>query len=332
MLGFYGTAFTRGSEIYENICHRGLGGVILFDRHPTKKGVAKNIVSPAQLKHLTAALRSCGTKPLIAIDEEGGRVQRLRAAQGFYGKYPSARDIAKLGPSKAKAVYQAMAKELLKEGINYNLAPVADLAINPKNVVINKLGRSYGANPETVAEYDKIFINAMRREGIATALKHFPGHGSSLGDTHKGFVDVTKLWKSEELEPYRILIKEGKADTIMAAHIFNAKLDPHYPASLSRKIISGILRKKLGFKGVIISDDMQMGAIAKHYSLKERIALAVNAGVDILLFANQSAEKNRVTLPELIKITRRLIKEKRISILQIREANRRIKLLKSRIH
>ena len=223
-----------------------------------------------------------------------------------------------------------MAQELARLGVNINLAPVADLAINPNNRVIVKWGRSFGADVNSVVKYDSIFINAMHRYGVGTSLKHFPGHGSSLGDTHKGFVDVTNLWQERELEPYIKL--KSQTDTIMVAHIFNRRLDPSYPASLSNNIVNGLLRGKIGFRGVVISDDMQMGAIAKHYGLRERIKLAINAGVDILLFANQVAPKRVLRVEQLVKITRELLQSGAISERSIKAANRRINHLKQRLY
>ncbi len=326
ILGFYGTSANSNTKIYNDICNKGLGGVILFQKNPIKRGSAKNFTNLNNLKKLTTNLKSCNTKPLIAVDQEGGFVQRVKLNK----IYPKASNIAKMGEDYAKNIYYQMAKELNYLGINLNFAPVADLALNPKNKVIVKWGRSYGSNPNIVTKYDKIFINQMHKFNIATSLKHFPGHGSSLGDTHKGFVDVTNLWKNIELKPYINL--KNSTDTIMVAHIFNKKLDSLYPASLSKRVITNLLREKIGFRGVIVSDDLQMGAIAKHYSLKKRVELSINAGVDIMLFANQVNPKSVISIDKLIKITRELLKEKKISEISIKEANQRINNLKQRLY
>jgi beta-N-acetylhexosaminidase len=131
-------------------------------------------------------------------------------------------------------------------------------------------------------------IDAHRRNGVLTAPKHFPGHGSAAGDTHDGFVDVTDRWSAVELEPFRSLIRQDKADLVMTAHVFNGKLDPVWPATLSRKTLTDLLRQEMGFAGVVISDDMQMKAIAARYGLETAIRQAILAGADILLFANNS--------------------------------------------
>jgi beta-N-acetylhexosaminidase len=332
MVGFDGAEAPPESSICREIRRYGLAGVILFDRHPSKKGAVKNIAGPAQLRKLTRQLRACSPdgKLLIAVDQEGGVVQRLKKSRGFAGDYPRPSVVAQRGESYARKIYDRMGKELADLGINYNLAPVVDLALNPKNRVIVGWGRSYGKDPETVARYASIFIDAMHRHGVLGSLKHFPGHGSSTGDTHKSFVDVTRQWRSVELEPYRRLIARGDADSVMVAHVFNRRLDPRYPASLSRKTVEGILRKKLGFDGVAITDDLQMGAIARRYSLPETLRLALNAGNDLLLFGNQLDPRHRVSASELVETLSRLVREGRIDRARLREAAGRVRRLKEK--
>jgi len=324
MLGFYGTA-SNSKSIVNDICSKGLGGVIIFQKSPVNRAKAKNFTTANDLKALTTQLKSCDTKPLIAVDQEGGVVQRIKLTR----KYPKASTVATLGHKRAYAIYSQMGHELNSLGININLAPVVDLAINPNNRVIVKWGRSYGKNPVKVINYAGAFIDAMHANGVLTSIKHFPGHGSSLGDTHKGFVDVTNLWSKIELQPYQAL--KGSTDTVMVAHIFNKKLDTNYPASLSHKTVNGLLRRQIGFSGVVITDDLQMGAIAKHYSLANRIALAINAGDDILLFANQVHPNRVVKIERLIGIVRTLLQKGAISEASIKAANRRIRALKAKL-
>ena len=225
MVGFHGTSAPAHSQICKDIKQYNVGAVILFDYNPVDKSKPKNIANKAQVKVLTKELQACSSdgKLLIAVDQEGGRVQRLKSKYGFYGKFPKASDVIKMDQSKIKSTYTKMSAELKSVGINYDLAPVVDLDINMKNHVIHGLGRSFGKDPKTVAKYASTFIDAMHSHGVLTSLKHFPGHGSSVGDTHKGFVDVTNLWKEVELEPYHLL--KDKADTVMVAHVFNKHLD-----------------------------------------------------------------------------------------------------------
>ncbi len=331
MVGFYGTSAKAGSQICNDIKRYDLAGVILFDYNPVDKNKPKNIATKSQLKKLTGELQACShdRKLLIAVDQEGGRVQRLKSKYGFYGKFPKASDIARMDQSQIKSTYIKMSKELKGVGINYDLAPVVDLDINQQNHVIHGLGRSYGKDPKVVAKYATAFIDAMHHYGVLTSLKHFPGHGSSVGDTHKGFVDVTNLWKPVELEPYRLL--HEKADTVMVAHVFNKKLDVNYPATLSAKTVNGILRKKLGFQGVVITDDLQMGAISKKYGLKNTIKLAVNAGDDILLFGNQIDPNKTISTKKLVDTMISLVKSSDIKMGTIKRANKRVHILKQKL-
>jgi len=334
VIGFYGTDINENSQIIKDIREYHLGGVILFDKHPSRKKRAKNIENPKQLKLLTKKLQTYSDYPLlIAIDQEGGKVARLSKRNGFTKKdYPSSKDIStKYTIDEIKKIYNDMGKTLADSGINLNFAPSVDMEINPKNVVIVKLKRSYGKESKEVVAFSKLFIDAMNDNSVLISLKHFPGHGSSVGDTHKGFVDITKSWKPKELEPFSVLIKENKVDTIMVAHVFHEDMDANYPATLSHKIVTDMLREKMNYNGVVITDDLQMYAISKHFNLKDTIELTINAGVDLLLFGNQLDPKHIVSTKKLVDTTFSLVKEKKISIEILLDANMRINLLKEKL-
>ena len=331
MVGFHGTSAPAHSQICKDIKQYNVGAVILFDYNPVDKSKPKNIATKTQLKKLTAQLQACthDRKLLIAVDQEGGRVQRLKSKYGFYGKFPKASDVVKMDQSQIKSTYTKMSAELKSVGINYDLAPVVDLDINMKNHVIHGLGRSFGKDPKTVAKYAETFIDAMHSHGVLTSLKHFPGHGSSVGDTHKGFVDVTNLWKEVELEPYHLL--KDKADTVMVAHVFNKHLDDKYPASLSYKTITKKLRWELDYHGVVITDDLQMGAISKKYGLKNTLKLAINAGDDILLIGNQLDPKKVQSTKLLVDTIASLVKSGEVKAETIDKAYARIRTLKGQL-
>ena len=290
-----------------------VAGVILF---------SKNIKNPKQLKKLTSEIRKYQPNILIAIDEEGGKVERLKKKDGFK-HFLSAKEIAKKGTNFAKKEYAKMSILLHEYGINLNLAPVVDLESNPNNPIIAKYKRSFSKNPYKVIKYANIFIEEMKKNKIFCCLKHFPGHGSSSTDSHKGFVDVSDSWKSRELLPFM----KVKSDFIMTAHIFNRYLDKKYPATLSYKINTILLRKKLGFQGVLISDDLQMGAISENYSFKNAIKLAINSGVDILLIGNFLDKP--IKIEEIVKSIKKLVKDGKISQERLEEAYNRIEKLKS---
>ncbi len=331
MVGFHGTSAPEGSQICKDIKRYNLGAVILFDYNPVNKNKPKNIATKKQLAQLTKELQACSKdgKLLIAVDQEGGKVQRLKSKYGFYGKFPKASDVIKMDQSQIFNTYKKMSKELKSVGINYDLAPVVDLDINMKNHVIHGLGRSFGKDPKIVAKYASTFIDAMHSNGVLTSIKHFPGHGSSVGDTHKGFVDVTNLWKKKELEPYRLL--KDKADTVMVAHVFNKKIDRTYPASLSFTTVTKKLRWRLGYHGVVITDDLQMGAISKKYGLKNTLKLAINAGNDILLFGNQLDPTKVVSTKRLVDTVMSLVKIGDVKMESIHKAYTRIQKLKKKL-
>jgi beta-N-acetylhexosaminidase len=331
MIGFHGTSAGSNTQICKDIKKYNVGAVILFDYNPVNKSKPKNIATKKQLKKLTKELQACSAdgKLLIAVDQEGGKVQRLKSKYGFYGKFPKASDVIKMDQSQIKSTYTKMSLELKSVGINYDLAPVVDLDINKKNHVIHGLGRSFGKDPRIVAKYASTFIDAMHTNGVLTSIKHFPGHGSSVGDTHKGFVDVTNLWKKVELEPYRLL--KDKADTVMVAHVFNKNIDKKYPASLSHKTITKMLRWKLGYHGVVITDDLQMGAISKKYGLRKTLELAINAGDDILLIGNQLDPRKVKSTKKLVNTIRSLVKTGEVKVESIDKAYARIQKLKEKL-
>ena len=321
IIGFNGETVNSNDEIYKNI-KSGLGGVILFDKDPNDKNKRKNVRNKEQLKVLTSQLQSISKqKLLISIDQEGGIVQRLKSEDGFVNTL-KASEVALRGENFARTSYRSLAKDLKESGINNDFAPVVDLAINKQNKVIVAKGRSFGESSAEVIKYSSIFVDELKKQNVISVLKHFPGHGSSLSDSHLGFVDITKTWTQKELEPYRYFIKNNKVDMIMTAHVFNEKLDDTYPATLSYKINTELLRYKLGFEGVLVTDDLQMYAISKHYDLKQTVTLAINSGVNMLLFANQLAKP--ISLKEIVDTIYHQILSEEISLDQIIISNKKI--------
>jgi len=171
-----------------------------------------------------------------------------------------------------------------------NLVPVVDININTKNPIIGGLGRSFSVNEQIVTDSAEIFIKNHIEKNIITVEKHFPGHGSSKSDSHLGLVDVTNVYDEKEFLPYKKLNDKKLLDAVMTAHIINKNIDKNYPASLSFNFLQNILRDQIGFNGVIISDDMQMGAISKEFSFEQSIILAINAGSDVISLMNNSLE------------------------------------------
>ncbi|MDZ4164587.1 MAG: glycoside hydrolase family 3 protein [Smithellaceae bacterium] len=331
MVGFRGLEAGNDHFILRDIRERHLGGVILFDYDVPSGQARRNIESPAQLRALIASLRGTATYPLlIAIDQEGGIITRLKDRDGFPPTV-SHQSLGRLNdPAETRRQSALLAETLAGLGINLNLAPVVDLCVNLQNPIIARYERCFSADPQAVTDQAREFIRAHRERGVLTALKHFPGHGSSAADSHLGLTDVTQTWSRAELEPYRQIIKAREADAIMTAHIFHAGLDQDWPATLSRKIIGGLLREELGYDGLVISDDLQMGAIVQHYGFETAIGKAIEAGVDILIFANNSLYEEDIT-SRAIAVIKGLVQSGVISEGQIDESYRRITRLKSRL-
>lgn len=332
MVGFRGTTLGQSPDVRRAIDRQRIGGVVLFDYDVPSRTPRRNITGPEQLKQLSGELQDRSPIPLfISIDQEGGMVSRLKAARGF-PRSPSARSLGLLrNPDSTLAAAEETARTLKLMRINMNLAPVVDLDTNPQNPVIGRIERSYSPDPSIVTAHASIVTKTFLREGIIPVLKHFPGHGSSTSDSHLGFTDVTESWNEIELEPYRRLFLDGYQGAVMTAHVFNAHLDPRYPATLSKPTISRLLREKLGFRGVVLTDDMQMGAIAHNFGFEEAIRLSIEAGADILVFANNTTVYDPKIAEKASGIIRRMVDEGIISPLRIEESYRRIMTLKETV-
>jgi beta-N-acetylhexosaminidase len=274
--------------------------------------------------------------PFIAVDQEGGVVQRLAPENG-HSSFPSARSVGAnpsfASPEAAERLYAAMAEELAGAGFNLNFGPVVDLSLNPNNYVIVQRNRSFGADPNTVAALAGAFIRAHRAAGVATTAKHFPGHGSSTADSHKILADISETWQEIEIEPYRTLAKDGLLDAVMVGHLYHPRFSDgaKAPASLSGRAIAALRDKgQIGFKGVVVSDDLEMGAVRDDYSLEERVVKAVNAGTDLLVFSNVK-ERDPELGTRLHGVIADAVRTGRISRSRIEKAYGKISLLKRRI-
>jgi beta-N-acetylhexosaminidase len=305
--------------------------VLLFDYDTPTKKYDRNVASPAQVGALVAGLRAEATIPLlVAIDEEGGEVDRLKAGYGF----PATLSEAELG-ARDDAAYtrkraRAIGTTLAGLGIDLDLAPVVDLDVNPKNPIIGALDRSFSPDPKVVTRQGLAYLAGLHDAGVGGTLKHFPGHGSSTGDTHLGWVDVTKTWTRTELDPFRAIIAKGAADAVLVAHVFDSDLDRTYPASLSSAVIDGMLRGDLGFDGVVITDDLQMGAIRQVYGYETAVERAILAGADILTIANQQVYEPGI-VERTVDIVEAAVSAGRIEASRIDDSWRRIASLKARL-
>lgn len=282
IVGFQGTvSHDRGvQKIQDDIRLSRIGGVIPY---------GYNIVDPAQITILNrlclTAAEEVGLLPaFITVDQEGGNVQRLSQEKGFKG-FPSPESIIKKDREDIKSLYRDMARELKEHAFNWDFAPSVDMdPIGYKSPILGELGRVYGENTDSVVTYAGLMVDVFHEEGMLNCIKHFPGHGSAKKDSHKGFVDVTEVWREEEMQPFFQLIKKGKVDAIMTAHIFNAHLDQDYPATLSKKTLQKL--REAGYTGIIISDDLHMSAIQEKFGFEEAAIKALQAGNDMVIYSN----------------------------------------------
>jgi beta-N-acetylhexosaminidase len=277
MVGFEGKSLP--SQLARQIREEMVSGVILFSR---------NVETPRQIRDLCREIRAAAERgrpaPLIAIDQEGGRVMRL-TAPGFT-RFPPARSYSLFHSRStrvARAAGEAMAEELRAVGVDINFAPVLDVDSNPENPVIGD--RALSSDPDIVAALGIAFVRGMLSRGVLPVGKHFPGHGNTASDSHVELPVVRSsraVLLNRDVSPFRRAIREG-IPALMTAHVLYPALDREFPATLSKKILGGLLRKRLGFRGVVFSDALEMKAIAGRFGIGDAAVQAVSAGCDIVL-------------------------------------------------
>ena len=327
MVGFRGEGATTSHAILRDITKYRIGGVILFEKDALRPQAVRNIVSGDQVRELINALQECSDIPLfVAVDQEGGFVSRFKPAHGFSGtKSPQ-----RLGGMPVNKTYEAgelTGKFLASVGINMNFAPVLDVNVDPESPAIGRLERSFSDDPEKVSAYGHAFAQGMGRYGIIAGYKHFPGHGSAKGDSHKGLPDVTDTWSVTELLPFADVIGKEPAHIMMIGHLYNRKIDSENPSSLSYGFITNILREQLLYKGVVVTDDLQMEAITNEYTLEEAAVKAVAAGADILLVGNNLAYSPDV-VQDIVNSLVWAVQTERLSEERIKQSYERIIELK----
>lgn len=280
-IGFIGPTLTPEARA---LIERGVRNVILFSR---------NVESPQLLAALTFETKSASAGPLMmSVDQEGGRVLRMREP---FTLVPSMRQIGQVADDQlAFQIGRVLARELRAVNFDMNLAPVLDVDTNPSNPVISS--RSFGGSTELVSRLGVAVMRGLQENGVAACAKHFPGHGDTNKDSHHELPtlpqhDIDRL-NRVELPPFRAAIEAGVA-SIMSAHVIYSQIDPINPGTMSSAILDGILRKRFGFDGLVMSDDMQMKAIADHYGFDESIVRAAEAGIDLFWICHSVELQNR---------------------------------------
>ena len=295
-----------------------VGGSVLL-RH--------NVKDRESVLSLTELFVGANHRVLNAIDQEGGLVQRMSKAIGF-SRLPRAQWVAEhLTLGQAAELYFEAGEELRRAGFNLNLAPSVDWH-DPDNPVIGKYGRSFGVGLNTIEGYATSFVDGMQRAGLAATIKHFPGHGTSRGDSHNGFVDISTTWSAEELLPFERLA--SRAQLVMGGHLFHPRFsDGELPITFSSRALQGELRGQIGFTGAIITDDLDMGAIRKSYSLEDAVVRALQAGNDLLLLSN-SLDYDPDLPDRAVEWVARALADERLSLERLVDAYDRVMQLKNR--
>jgi beta-N-acetylhexosaminidase len=293
------------------------GGVILYDQ---------DVKSPGQVRDFVKSLKVLSPTPLwVAVDQEGGAVRRFCEEQGF-ASIPSEQAIGRTEDSLVATQFgEKLGKQLAEVGVNLDFAPVVDLDQEKPVGIITGYQRSLGSDPEEVALLAQRIIRAMNRFGVAAAAKHFPGESLASQNPHEApalALEPLDLIRSRDLVPYRRLIAGG-LDAVMLSHVTYAAIDPDHPASLSPKVIQGLLRNELGFKGLVICDDLQMGAIRKNLTVEEAALQAVNAGVDLII---ATGDTGKALLDSLVLAA----KDGRISLARANESYQRIQIIRAK--
>lgn len=282
MIGMQGEALTRDERLI--VEQYGFGGFILYGR---------NCSDAAQILSLCRALWQSGDElpPFLAIDQEGGRVHRLPKP---FTHFPAAGAIGRAAnPDLAYRAGRATAAELSLLGINLNFAPVLDVNSNPANPIIGD--RAFGENPARVIEYAGTYAQGLRDGGVIPCGKHFPGHGDTDKDSHLDLPVVEKTQaelNAVELPPFAVACAR-RIEALLTAHVLYPALDREFPATLSEKIVTGLLRHELGYGSVVFSDDMEMKAISDHYGEEEAVERALRAGVDVILYCHDLSRAAR---------------------------------------
>ena len=327
MVGFKGDSVTEDCDAARYVRDLKVGAIVLFDIDMTGDATlgSRNITSKERLTRMTSQLQEWADYPLlIATDQEGGKVARLKPQYGFLPTV-TAEYLGTVDNEDTTRYYAArLAREMREAGVNVNLAPVVDV-LNHDCAAVGHFLRCFSTDPAVIARHAGWFIDESHRQGVLCTLKHFPGHGNAIDDSHYGFVDVTNGWTPQELEPFKMLIDAGKADLIMTAHLFNRNIDDEYPATLSAKTLNGLLRSQMGYDGVIVTDDLYMQAIRNQYSIPTALELAINAGADLICVGNNISTGFEADRPfKLVDMIVTSVKEGRISWQRLEESHARI--------
>lgn len=314
IIGFQGTSLSSATR--QLLVNDGIGGVILFKR---------NIDSLEQVVALNTALHEAAPGTIVSVDQEGGRVARLR---GIATDVPSMRAVGALADGDGELAFKVgamMGRELVALGFHWDFAPVVDVDTNPANPVIGE--RSFSRDAHVVGVIAARFIAGMQGSGMAGSAKHFPGHGDTDVDSHHALPRLShslERLRAVELVPFAAAVKAGVA-SVMTAHVMFPALDADEPATLSPAILDGLLRRELGYDGVVVSDDLEMAAVADRYGIEELVEKGLRAGVDAFLVCHDEHKQHAA-----VEAAHKLVEQGRVPRARAEQALRRMAAMKAR--
>ncbi|MEL6648164.1 MAG: glycoside hydrolase family 3 N-terminal domain-containing protein [Pseudomonadota bacterium] len=324
LLGFYGaTSASPSARLLARQVRRRQVGSVFFVEH--------NVGTLEDVKDLVSMMRRRDAPALLAIDQEGGVVQRLGKDHGVSRFQGAKRMVAIKSADEARQIYEKAGTDMAGLGFRINMGPVLDLD-EPLNPAVGKYGRAFSDDPDCITDYGLAFVEGFAKAGVFCAAKHFPGQGKAVSDSHDMPADVTQTWTEEELKPYRRLIAMGRApDLIMMGHLRVDSIDGSgLPATVSHAIVTDLLRGRLGFEGVIVTDDIDMGAVRTFMDRKEAFIEALAAGNDLIMIKNLF--RYDPLLPErAVRWVRRAIAEGRLTQEQVFASAEKVRALRRRI-
>lgn len=328
IIGFRGSSLEKAPELKKALNETNLGGVILFDYDTPTKKYNRNILSSSQLFSLITEIKSNSKSPIfISIDEEGGKVSRLKNLKGF-NVTSSAKILGTYSDEMVYSIASGLGGKLSNFGFNIDFAPVLDVNVNPKSPAIGAYDRSFSPLQSVVSAKGIAFAKGLENAGIIAVGKHYPGHGSSLSDTHKGLADITKTYKEYESVPFQKACEAG-IPSIMIGHLFDSNIDKTFPATLSKKHLDKL--KSIGCDTqVLITDDIDMKALTSQYSRHDILVNAFNAGIDIIVASNNISTYKPNQYFEDRKIVFEAIEKEEISQERISDAYEKIIALKKK--
>ena len=297
MLGFRGFELPDWLLAFED--RFGLGGILLFDRDMSRDGGPRNVASKEQVAELCAQAHALPSRPLVCVDQEGGRVRRLKVEHGF-APLPSAAELSRLSDAEARAILATSLGEMRAVGVDLDLAPVVDIDLNPSNPNIGAIERSFSANVDEVRRCARLWFEAGREAGLLLCLKHYPGLGSARTDSHAELTDVTDTLEASETKLFEELAAEVPGEAVLVSHAKHRGWDPEWPSSVSPRVVRPLREARP--EALLVSDDLQMRGLP--CDTREATMRSLSAGIDLVCIGNNLGHEPELCVEAALEVER----------------------------